>query len=408
MRVTPEDLPAVPFEACSPAQAMPYTEYWAHYQTAYPEQKDAESRRRLTVAGSVLVREPDKFTGIPTGFDGVNGSSPVPKIIETWDRGLGSFNPLLGAEGDLLRGAAAILGHNQLGSNNDLPTVRVLEPKSVAESFLDVTDQMDIERQKPSHALLVGAQLVHKAALLNGDRSYQSDLFTAAETLYRRIDDTSVPGGPDKFRAAQYRDDIAFHNLSDELRQAGGKGKGNSEHRDKAVVLLRKSVRSLLEMYDLVTSNESWDMQCKLAGDMAEPFMSLVLRDTTFLRSRALASRLEVRTAFGSEDEPYEPKERKFDHKFDRVLTTVARDGRVLHAVPLQVKTGDGEKIHDRPYHPAIKVITLKGLGSDKMARAGRSLLRSYNDYQFNRIVEGLDLVLDPLQPILEPAMAAR
>jgi hypothetical protein len=386
---------------------MPYTEYWAHYQTAYPEQKDAESRRRLTVAGSVLVREPDKFTGIPAGFDGVNGSSPVPKIIETWDRGLGSFNPLLGAEGDLLRGAAAILGHNQPGSNNDLPTVRVLEPKSVAESFLDVIDQMDIGRQKPSHALLIGAQLVHKAALLNGDRSYQSDLFTAAETLYGRIDDTSVPGGPDKFHAAHYRGDIAFHNLSDELRQAGGKGKGNSEQRDKAVVLLRNSVRNLLEMYDFISNSQSWEIQRELAGEMGEPFTSLVLRDTTFLRSRALASRLEVRTAFRSEDEPNEPRERRFDHSFDRVLTTVARDGSVVSAAPLQIKMGDGEKNHVRPYHPAIKVVTLKGLGSDRMARTARSLLRSYNDYQFDRVVEGLDLVLDPLEPILEPAMAA-
>jgi hypothetical protein len=85
----------------------------------------------------------------------------------------------------------------------------------------------------------------------------------------------------------------------------------------------------------------------------------------------------------------------------------VARDGTVINAVPLQIKTGEGEKVHDRLYHPAIKVVTLKGLGSDKMARAARTLLRSYDDYQFDRVVAGLDLVLDPLEPILEPAMAA-
>lgn len=409
MSLASENLPCTPLEAASQDGNVSYLEYWRKQQVAYPEQKEAGALRRFAVAGSVLVRDPEKFTGVPKGLPSaikVNSASPTAEIIEAWDGALGPFNPLEG--GDLLRGAATMLCLNQIGSLKDLPPVRVSNPKDVVEAFLDVADQLEIGHQRPSHALLVGAQMVHKAAWVEQRSSVirHRDLLGVAEKLYGRLDDPSVPWGRDKFKAAGFRQDILSHLLSDELRQTIREGENPCQQRDKAVRLLRIGVNNLLRAAEFVRDSDNEVAKRVVSGEMSELFTSLVIRDNVLVRSPLAGARIEVRGAYAGEDEPCEPRNRKFDTSFDSVVDIVSANGEVVKAIPLQLKLGKGGETHPTPYHPAIKVVTLKAFGSEIMARTGRDLLRTYDHDEFNRIVAGLDLVLEPMAPILRPAMA--
>jgi hypothetical protein len=404
MSVTPDQLPCSPLESPAGREAsVPYLEYWRNYQTAFPRQRDADDLRRLAVAGSVLVREPDMLKKLPASAP-VNMSSSPTEIIEAWDRSLGPFNPFTDPDAtyDLIRGAAMMLQANHSGNARDFPVVRVPDPTDTVDAFLDISGQLDIERQRPTHALLIGAQLVHKAAWTEQDSTRQRDLFGAAGTLYSRLTDPNVALSPDRLKAGQFLRDILAHDLSRRIREDLDVGENPWRYRDEAVRIQRAEIADLIRYYELIKSSPSRAIECELAGEMAEPFTTFGVRNRTMVLEPLVADHLEIRTAFDSEDEPREPSNRTQDSKFDRVLTRFSADGSVVDATPVQLKTGDGEATHARPYHPAIKVVTLRHLGSDNMVRIARETLRNYDNEQFGRIVAGLNIALAPMDPYLE------
>lgn len=386
MRVTPEPVPALPLEyTLVQEHDSCYLRYWPRQLEAQPRLRSARDLHELTVAGSQFVRgdygespyydetNPGIVPEFPALYVTEEDLQNPATVIEAWDRGLGSFNHMGGGgAADMLRGAAIILQANQAQSSLGFPVVQAQNPRTTSEAFVSLARGLKMEWQKPSHALLIGAQLVHKAALIEPDGKVQRSLFVAASKMYDRIYTGGKRTDEDRLKAGRHLADIRFHRLSDRIRLAAQAGADMEHFRGEAVQLLRG------QLSDLFDTGRIREGQVR-AGRMFELLSDISLRHLEFVVKGPRGNHVEVRAGFNSEDCPLEPQERRVDNSFDSVVTRATTHGRMTAAALWQLKQGHSLDFRRREYHPAIHIIEGRDITIELMRETGKRLLALYD-----------------------------
>lgn len=396
-------LPSTPLEfPKETTQGATYLDYWSRQQEVYPHLKSAADIAALALAGSRYVRddseEPPHF---PTRLISEETLESPAAIIEEWDKSLGPFNPMR-AGGDLLRGAATLLRGNHEGLPTMFPVVTHPNPRSVTESFLDIASRVRMSDQVPSRALLIGAQLVHKAGIVERNEAVQKPLLKIAKRMYRRVGDRST-WDLDTLMAREYAVDIEFHQLSSRIREAYREKRDIDQYRGEAVALLRGRVQDLLRIPQMDPAVVPERHQ---AGIAFELITKQGVRQLVYLDPKLRGFHPEIRSGFNSEDMPLEPCERKFSSKFDSVLTSVTSNGRIIGAEPWQNKLGRSQEMRPVKYHPSIKII-IGQLTMAQMMDGARGLLDTYGEKRFVKPGRSFARVREIIEPHLEHARAA-
>ncbi len=396
-------LPSAPLEApVVHENPGSYLDYWPAQLEADGSLMGAHKLGRLALAGSEFVRGVAPIKQVANLVP--NDKRDTAGIIEMWDRSLGSFNPLRGAGSDLLRGAALILQDNQAQAAPAIPAIPS-DKADIVDIFLEVVDGLDTEQQKPTASLLTAGQLVHKAGRTEAETGRQQDLFDAAGTLYDRIyEDPEVQWNEEKLKAAEYRADLRFHDLSTRIRQARRNHENMDSYRDEAVDLLRGQISDLFKVGRLVNASETPREGMAWSGRMLELFASIAIRDRVYVGSPLKGNHSEVRMAFASEDQPREPFERQVESSFDIVIDKVDGNSKVTESTPVQLKLGASQQKRPRSYHPAIQVVEVQNIGSRRMTAAGEAMLTRYARKEFERGVGVLSEVQAIMKPLLTKA----
>ncbi|MDB5181988.1 MAG: hypothetical protein JWP13_751 [Candidatus Saccharibacteria bacterium] len=365
-----------------------YLDYWARHDAADPDLLGAKALHRATLVGAAFVREPDD-------------TFPY-KAVLAWDSSLGSFNHMQYGEGDLLRGAAILLRTNHEGGPSEFPVVRIPDPKNVPEAFLDVAEQLgDMTDQKPSRALKLGSQLVHKAALVERDSARQTALLEVAGAMYGRNYRADTPWDKEKIHTGQLLADINFHRLSQNIRSACRARQGVKAYRREAAGLLRGQAEDLLRYEDLL---DKGGQPRNLSGNAFELLTTITVRHLVYLSSDLKGDHSQIRTAFDSEEHPMHPGGTLRKRSFDLVHTRVTRDDHVVGSRLWQMKMGsEGE----RNYHPAIDVVAARNVSMRTIFDIARSLRQVYASGRYQSPVAQLPLVSEVVKPFMLPKSRA-
>lgn len=385
------------------APEAPYTDYWTQFAEAKLTaptsiRKAQDMGSYVTRLAEHVIQEADPFSValMPDMLTNQPQEPTVSNGVSEWYRSLGSFNALGDARGDLLRGAGLLLHANFVGAADGFrfPTT---ESDNVYDRFKDIVASNPLEHQKPSRDLLLTAQLVHTAAWAEADPEVQNDLFVTAERIYDFIRRSKKAEWVDRLLAGQYRSDIRFHWLGEEMREAVRYGDQEALDRVQTVAtaLLRQQAADLHQASTLLgmankqeASFGGWNGK-HWAGFMLESFTMIAVRDLLYVRSKpSLAARFEVRRSLPHEDLPrnlrLQPKQ-----AFDVVMSHRDIHGQIDHTTPMQLKLyragGKPRGGSKEDFLDEIEYISVSGLTAKQMVRATDNLMVAYAERDLQR-----------------------
>lgn len=381
---------------CSPLGAPfhgegTYLDYWPQQLAADPELESAKRLAKAVVAGSRFVKEPDNFYS--------------PEYVEEWDRNLGPFNPMPHALPDLLYGATYILQVNARERVRGREVRAQTTEENVADAFLMMADQQgDMEKQRPTHSLLVAGEMVCKAAWSSDDMEVRDELMQTAGVIFARLHEDDGPATKMTIEAGQRLADIQLRELSQQIRLSCRIGEDVKPLQVAAARILEGQLSDLLRMPfipDYLTPHGG------LGGHMFEQLGLNEIRRAIYLDPNIQDDHLEVRVAYGGEDRPRQPEERKEDSAYDIVLLTANNRGDILGTEALQLKQGNGAIERERPYHPDIKVIIGRNITTAIMTDVAYTQRKMYRRGKYNKHTPSVDTVASIFEPYVAPAKAA-
>ncbi|HUP26680.1 MAG TPA: hypothetical protein VM124_03495 [Candidatus Limnocylindrales bacterium] len=328
----------------------------------------------------------------------------ISNAVAEWDRSAGSLNHYGDGQGDLLRGAGLLLHANHIGDHDSfgLPDT---ESSEVYVRFMSLFGNNSLEQQAPTRDLLLAGQLIHKAGWVEDKADRQGQLFAAAVSVYDRIYKDPNAAWIDRLIAGQYRSDIYFDWLAEEMREAV-KYQDKSHLEDLQAIamdLIRESAADLQQTGRLLASANALEAPVggwrgsEWAGFMLEGFVKLAVRDMLHVRSKpTLAARYGVRSAFAHEDNPRNlkiwPKQ-----SFDIVVQRRDIRGNIAETTPFQLKLRSARYRNvpgqsERDYG-GIRCIGVTHLSGDKMLYAVDNLLVAYARDEMQRGIGSLATV---------------
>ena len=403
------------------ALAVPYQQHWRDFREAndFVNIDDVYKVCRLgsylgTLASQVIrgadaahiELEPDMQTHEPQ-------EATISNAVAEWDRTTDSFNPMNEGQGDLLRAAGLLMQANFSGHPEKfgLPST---ESDEVYERFASLFGNNDLALQRPTNELLLTGQLIHKAGWIEKDENRQEQLFCMAISTYDRIYADQAAEWSDRLLASQYRADIYFHWLDQDIRSAIAIGDRDAVEASKAlaVELLKEQLADLRQMGRFVEAADNSTDGAEgsdghaWAGSMLESFASIAARNRMYVRSELqTAPEYSVRRAFRHEDEPrnFKLKPRR---SFDIVMQRRAADGTIVHTTPVQLKLlgrKDEHKAGSREQgYGAIPVVVVKRCSPEKMMEAADNLLVAYAEGELDRGEGPLGRVEELLNNVFE------
>lgn len=380
------------------AEGLPYEKFWAEFRDTEnlvnldDVKKTCQLGSYLTGLTTTVVRGaeltdiellPDICTGEPQEVN-------IGNAIAEWDRSAGTFNKYQGGQSDLLR-AAGLLLYNNFADDPESFNMTGSDSDQVYDQFVTLTDNNSWESQKGTADLLLAGQLIHKAAWLEPDPLCQEHLFTTAIAAYEQLYNDPEAKWSDRLQAGQFRADIRFQQLDQEIHEAGSNGDREAlrDYQDIAFKLLSEQVADLQKTGELVDlANELGEVDGLeafwWAGFMLEQFTVCVTRDLIYLRTKPdHANEYGVRRAFAHEDQPRTLK-LKPKRSFDMVVQHRNTEGEIKDTTSIQFKLlgrtgekrpGDRESDYESSH---VKVIYIKRCSTDKMTKAAEALLASY------------------------------
>lgn len=392
-----------------PATARPYTEYWSEFPDTIGLAKpsDIEKTRRMgrylnDLTGYVIRgAEPHNIELYTDIFTDEPQDQTIANAVAEWDRSVGTFNSYREGQGDLLRGAGLLLHANFSGDPEEFsfPSTASCE---VYERFMSLFGNNSLKQQKPTPDLLLAGQLVHKAGLIEANPDRREHLLAASQSVYDRIYNDPDAVWIDRLTAGQYRSDIHFEWLAEEMREAV-KYQDTSylaDLRDLAIDLIRESATDFQQAGRLLDrAKESQEAVGgyeghEWVGFMAQVFRRIAARDMIHVRSKpTLAARYGIRGAFEHEDRPRNlklyPKQ-----SFDDVVQRRDINGNIAETTPVQVwlqsyrhkpRPGKEEGAYGR-----IPCIVITGLSHYQMKGAIDNLLVAYEKGHMQRGIGAL------------------
>jgi hypothetical protein len=390
MSEVPTTLPCSPLGAPSQAEGT-YLNYWPQQLAADPDLKSAAILAQFAIEGSHFVKAPDNLYS--SGY------------VETWDRKLGSFNPMAEAAGDLLYGATYILQVNGRGRIGARSVRKQTSIPAITDAFLFMADRLgDLETQAPTHSLLIAGEMVCKAAWATDDFSLRDDLMHVGGQIFARIHQGDGPATKETIDAGVRWTDVQLYELSPTIRQACRKGEDVRPYQQRVAQLLYDQAGDLLRIPHIPDYRQA---RGGMGGHMFDHLGLNIVRRAILLHSDIQSNFPEARAAYTSEDRPLEPDERKVESKFDIVLLTKDTWGNVLSTEPWQLKLGEGAYQRSIPYHPAIKMISTNGLSVAAMKDAAHALRSICKKGEYDSHFAPVDQVADIFEPYVAPAKAA-
>ncbi len=396
------------------AQSGPYGDYWSEFREAsnFVNLDDVLKTCRLgSYVGALTARVvcdgqlPD-FELMPDMRTGKPQEATISNAVAAWDQAIGSFNAYHEGQPDLLRAAGLLLYANYSGDPEDF-IMTGSDSEHVSEQFMTLVGKNSWELQKPTKDLLLAGQLIHKAAWVEQEPSARETLFVTAVLAYDRLYDDTTAEWTDRLLASQYRADIRFEWLDQDLRAAklAGDNEWLQSLQELAIELLEEQLVDLQEigrqvkLADARDALTGGDEGADWAGFMLESFAAIVTRGLMYVHSEpGAAIDYGLRRAFKHEDEPNTLKLRPY-RSFDLIVQRRDTDGNFVHTTPIQLKLlsreeeeGDNAKkaahgakasrrnrVGEEDYG-GIPVLYFKRCSTDKMAQAADDLLAAYQN----------------------------
>lgn len=213
-----------------------------------------------------VIRDVDLYSvALLSDLKGLPQDQTISNGVADWDRTAGTGNGYSEGQGDLLRAAGLLLHANFSGKPEDF-ALPLTDSDEVYQRFMGLLESNNLDQQRPSKDLLLAGQLVHMAGWVEKDEQRQEHLFAAAVAVYDRIYNDPNAVWIDRLTAGQYRADIYFEWLSQEMRESVKYQ--DLEHldslRDLALALLKEMAADLQQAGRLV--NQADERQEAVGG----------------------------------------------------------------------------------------------------------------------------------------------
>lgn len=358
MALTKTDIPT--FENVT-APSGDYLGFWPGYAAQHEITDPAAARKTGELASYLgrltthVIRENDplRVALMPHIITREPQDPTISNSVAEWDRTLGTLNPLTDCQPDLVRAAGLLMRANFLGAPEDFQLPGT-SSEHVNARFADLVLRNPWKHQGANEDLLLTAQLIHKAALLEPNETRREEMLEIAVSAYNRLYKDRSADWQNRLLAGQYQADIYFYWLGQEMRQARDDGDLHhfEELRGTAIELLQEQITDLRQigrLLNLTDIGEAGESEANgideepfedsgWSGFMLESFAALAVRDLVYVCSGIdTAATRSVRRAFRHEDQPRNLK-LKPKQSFDLVVQTLGHKGEVIGTSPVQLK----------------------------------------------------------------------